>query len=176
MSNEESLKSVRRGKPPLDCPVIGTWSLQSYVRERLSDGHKHNQFGDAPTGCIGYAADGRMYAIFTRNDRVMPRDVVPTDEEGVELIGSMVAYAGTFSIGDGVVVHHIDTSWNQHGPGRIKSDTSCLRVTRSLLRQLHTRATSMAPWVARYWFGPRFFELASPGNRLGLQRMRLKSW
>jgi len=117
MSNEESLKSVRRGKPPLDCPVIGTWSLQSYVRERLSDGHKHNQFGDAPTVCIGYAADGRMYAIFTRNDRVMPRDVVPTDEEGVELIGSMVAYAGTFSIGDGVVVHHIDTSGNQAWTG-----------------------------------------------------------
>ena len=117
MSNEELLKSVRRGKPPLDCPVIGTWSLQSYVRERLSDGHKHNQFGDAPTGCICYAADGRMYAIFTRNDRVMPRDVVPTDEEGVELIGSMVAYAGTFSIGDGVVVHHIDTSWNQAWTG-----------------------------------------------------------
>ena len=53
----------------------------------------------------------------SRNDRVMPRDIVPTDEEGVELIGSMVAYAGTFSLGDGVVVHHIDTSWNQAWTG-----------------------------------------------------------
>src|SRR6201997_5332723 len=68
-------------------------------------------------GYIGYSPDGRMYAIFTRNDRVTPRDVVPTDEEGVELIGTMVAYAGTFSLGDNVVVHHIDTSWNQAWTG-----------------------------------------------------------
>jgi hypothetical protein len=99
-TNEEILKSVRRCKPLANCPVIGTWSLRSYVRERLSDGQRHNQFGDSPVGYIGYAADGRMYAIFTRNDRVLPRDVVPTDEEGVELIGSMVAYAGTFSLGE----------------------------------------------------------------------------
>jgi len=79
----EILASVKPGKPPADCPVIGTWSLQSYVRERLSDGDRHNQFGDAPVGYIGYAPDGRMYAIFTRDDRVAPRDIVPTDEEGV---------------------------------------------------------------------------------------------
>jgi hypothetical protein len=117
VTDSDILKSVRHGKPPANCPVIGTWSLQSYVRERLSDGRRHNQFGDAPIGCIGYSPDGRMYAIFTRNDRVTPRDVVPTHEEGVELIGSMVAYAGTFSLGDNVVVHHIDTSWNQAWTG-----------------------------------------------------------
>ena len=114
---DEVLKTVKRGKPSPDCPVIGTWKLQSYVRERLSDGYQHNQFGDAPEGYIGYAPDGRMYAIFTCNDRVTPRDVVPTDEEGVELLGTMVAYAGTFSIGNNVVVHHIDTSWNQSWTG-----------------------------------------------------------
>src|SRR5215468_8083656 len=116
-ANDDILQSVKQGKPPAGCPVLGTWSLQSYVRERLADGHRHNQFGDAPVGYIGYSPDGRMYAIFTRNDRVTPRDVVPTDEEGVELIGSMVAYAGTFSLGDNVVVHHIDTSWNQAWTG-----------------------------------------------------------
>ena len=41
-----------------------------------------------------------MYAIFTRHDRVSPRDVVPTEEEGVQLLGSMVAYAGTYTLGD----------------------------------------------------------------------------
>jgi hypothetical protein len=116
-TNEAILNSVQRGKPPAGCAVIGTWSLQSYVRERLSDGQRHNQFGDAPVGYIGYSPDGRMYAIFTRNDRVTPRDVVLTDEEGVQLIGSMVAYAGTFSLGENVVVHHIDTSWNQAWTG-----------------------------------------------------------
>jgi hypothetical protein len=116
-ANEEILATVKRGKPPPDSPVLGTWALQSYVRERLSDGHRHNQFGEHPQGFIGYAPDGRMYAIFARDDRVTPRDVVPTDEEGVQLLGSMVAYAGTFSLGDGVVVHHIDVSWNQSWTG-----------------------------------------------------------
>ena len=116
-TNEEALASVKRGKPPARCPVLGTWKLQSYVRERLADGNRHNQFGDAPDGYIGYSSDGRMYAIFARRDRVTPRDVVPTDEEGVELLGTMVAYAGTFSLGENVVVHHIDTSWNQAWTG-----------------------------------------------------------
>jgi hypothetical protein len=116
-TNEEILATVKRGKPPRDSLVLGTWALQSYVRERLSDGHRHNQFGEHPGGYIGYAPDGRMYAIFTRDDRVIPHDVVPTDEEGVQLLGSMVAYAGTFSLGEGVVVHHIDVSWNQSWTG-----------------------------------------------------------
>jgi hypothetical protein len=33
------------------------------------------------------------------------------------LLGTMVAYAGTFSLGENVVVHHIDTSWNQAWTG-----------------------------------------------------------
>lgn len=115
--DENVLKNVKAGKPPPDCALIGTWKLHSYVRERLSDGYRHNQFGDAPAGYIGYAADGRMYAIFTCCDRPKPRDVVPTEEESVELLATMVAYAGTFSIGDNVVVHHIDTSWNQAWTG-----------------------------------------------------------
>jgi len=117
LSDAEILASVKRGLPPPDCPVLGTWRLLSYVRERLSDGHRHNQFGENPDGYIGYAPDGRMYAIFVRHDRMAPRDVVPTDEEGVQLLGTMVAYAGTFSLGTNVVVHHIDTSWNQAWTG-----------------------------------------------------------
>ncbi|TYO61070.1 lipocalin-like domain-containing protein [Bradyrhizobium hipponense] len=116
-AGNEILASVRLGKPLPGSPVIGTWRLRSYVRERISDGRRHNQFGEAPIGYIGYAADGRMYAIFTRNDRIVPRDVVPTDQEGAELLSTMVAYAGTFSLGRNIIVHHIDTSWNQAWTG-----------------------------------------------------------
>ncbi|KRP98739.1 hypothetical protein AOQ72_16645 [Bradyrhizobium yuanmingense] len=91
--------------------------MRSYVRERLSDGHRYNQFGEAPIGYIGYAPDGRMYAIFTRDDRIIPGNVVPTDQEGAELLSTMVAYAGTFSLGKNVVVHHVDISWNQAWTG-----------------------------------------------------------
>jgi hypothetical protein len=76
-TEKEILASVRPGKPPADCPVIGTWQLCSYVRERLSDGHRHNQFGEAPVGYIGYAPDGRMYAIFkSYKDGTMGRSIL----------------------------------------------------------------------------------------------------
>jgi hypothetical protein len=97
--------------------VVGTWKLQSYVREVVASGKRYNQFGDDPDGYLGYAPDGRMYAIFTRHDRVTPAGVVATEEENVRLIGTMVAYAGTYTIGEGSVVHHIDISWNQAWTG-----------------------------------------------------------
>ena len=129
-TEKEILASVKPGKPPADCPVIGTWQLCSYVRERLSDGHRHNQFGEAPVGYIGYAPDGRMYAIFTRDDRVVPRDVVPTDEEGVELLGTMVAYAGTFSLGEMSWFITSTRRGTRHGRAPIRSGTSYWRATR----------------------------------------------
>jgi len=97
--------------------VLGTWRLQSYVREVLATGERYNQFGEGPEGYIGYAPDNRMYAIFTRKDRIMPADAVPTDEEGVQLLGTMVAYAGTFTLEPEKVTQHIDISWNQAWTG-----------------------------------------------------------
>lgn len=102
---------------PAGNPVLGTWRLQSYVREVIATRRRYNQFGDQPDGYLGYAPDGRMYAIFVRRERLAPKDVVPTEEEGVQLLGTMVAYAGTFTLGDKKVVHHIDISWNQGWTG-----------------------------------------------------------
>ena len=97
--------------------VLGTWKLQSYVREVIATGQRYNQFGDNPDGYLGYSPDDRMYAIFVRDDRVAPQDIVPTDEEGVKLLGTMVAYAGTYTLDEEKVVHHIDISWNQAWTG-----------------------------------------------------------
>lgn len=103
--------------------VLGTWRLQSYVREVLTTGQRFNQFGDNPDGYLGYAPDGRMYAIFTRGDRIAPRDTVPTDEEGVQLLGSMVAYAGTYTLSateNRVVAPHrhiVESGLDGHGSG-----------------------------------------------------------
>jgi hypothetical protein len=105
------------GSESLVQSVLGTWKLVSYVREVLGSDERFNQFGEDPAGFLGYSADGRMYAIFVRHDRITPGDVVPTDEEGVKLLGTMVAYAGTFTLDTEKVVHHIDVSWNQAWTG-----------------------------------------------------------
>ena len=122
--------------------VLGTWKLRSYEREETASGRRHDQFGAHPDGYLGYAPDGRMYAIFIRQDRAAPRDVVPTEEEGVQLLGSMVAYAGTYTLGDKQVTHHIDISWNQGWTGTdqvrfFELDGDTLTITTAPYRSYH---------------------------------------
>jgi hypothetical protein len=100
-----------------DSPLIGTWKLQSYVREVLPGGERVSQFGDHPDGYLTYTADGRMHAILIMDKRAPPREVVPTDAEKSRLFASMVSYAGTFAVEGEKVVHHVDISWNQAWTG-----------------------------------------------------------
>ncbi len=94
-------------------PLLGTWKLKSFVREVAATGERYNERGEHPNGYLGYAADGRMYAMITWNNRANPHDVVPTNEERLRLYGTMISYAGTYTIGAEKVIHHVDTSWNQ---------------------------------------------------------------
>ena len=98
-------------------PILGTWKLQSLVYEATATGERSSPFGDHPDGYLSYSADGRMCAIGVVADRPKPRDLVPTDEEKVELQGSMFAYAGTYTADGEKVVHHVDVSWNQSWTG-----------------------------------------------------------
>jgi hypothetical protein len=41
----------------------------------------------------------------------------PSDAEKVRLFDSLFAYAGTYTLGDDKVVHHLDTTWNQSWTG-----------------------------------------------------------
>jgi len=102
------------GKLPLMVdrnPLLGTWKLRSYVvttaaRERLTP------YGENPTGYLSYTADGRMYAIGAANDRVAPAGPIPPDTARGALYDTMFAYAGSYSLEVGKVIHHVDISWN----------------------------------------------------------------
>jgi hypothetical protein len=95
-----------------DSLLIGTWKLKSFVREIVGTGERYNQLGEHPHGFLGYSSDGRMYAILVTDDRIKPREEAPTDEERVKLHKSMIAYAGTYTVDGGKVIHHVDISWN----------------------------------------------------------------
>jgi hypothetical protein len=98
-------------------PVLGTWKLKSFVRELTATGERINLFGDHPEGYISYSADGRMYAIGTSDNRPKPSAANPSDEERVKLHQTMFAYAGTYTLENGKVIHHVDISWNQAWTG-----------------------------------------------------------
>ena len=95
-----------------DSLLIGTWKLKSFVREIAETGERYNQLGEHPHGFLGYSNDDRMYAILVSDDRIKPREEAPTDEERVKLHKSMLAYAGTYTIDGGTVIHHVDISEN----------------------------------------------------------------
>jgi hypothetical protein len=118
-----------------DNPVLGTWKLKSFVREIAGTGERYNQLNDAPSGFLGYSADGRMYAILVAGNRIKPNEEAPTDEERVKLHKSMIAYAGTYTIERDKVVHHVDISWNGARTGtdqvrffKVEGDTLTIRT------------------------------------------------
>ena len=98
-------------------PIVGTWKLKSMVFEVTTTGERGNQFGEHPDGYLSYSTDGRMYAIGTRDNRIKPREVAPTDEERIKLHQTMFAYGGTYTVDGEKVVHHVDISWNQAWTG-----------------------------------------------------------
>jgi Lipocalin-like domain len=121
-----------------DNPLLGTWKLKSFVRQDAATGERRPALGEHPEGYLGYAPDGRMYAIFVAGGRVVPGGDQPTDAERVQLHKSMVAYAGTYTITGEKVVHHIDTAWNNARLGsdqvrffKINADTLTLTTERN---------------------------------------------
>jgi len=76
-----------------------------------------------------------MYAILVAGDRIKPQEEAPTDEERIKLHKSMMAYAGTYTVDGGKVVHHVDISWNGARTGtdqvrfyKLEGDTLTIRT------------------------------------------------
>jgi hypothetical protein len=97
--------------------LLGTWTLVSAVREEIPSGARTDMFGQNPHGFINYSPDGRMIALITRGDRKAPANGRPTPIEAEALFRSMLSYAGTYTVENDVVTHHVDISWNESFTG-----------------------------------------------------------
>ncbi|HET6160066.1 MAG TPA: lipocalin-like domain-containing protein [Dongiaceae bacterium] len=97
--------------------VIGSWKMTSWTYDVLETGERHNALGPDPKGYIHYLPDGRMMVLVLKADRPKPASLVPTPEEKLALYESMFAYAGTYSLEQDRVIHHIDMSWNRAWEG-----------------------------------------------------------
>jgi len=93
--------------------LIGTWRMLSWKKKMVSSGVIVDAHGPDPVGYINYGADGRVYAIVVSRDRQAPKTLPPTDADKLRLFDSMLAYAGTYTLDDEKVIHHVDVSWNQ---------------------------------------------------------------
>lgn len=91
--------------------------MVQWQREIVATGERVDALGADPVGYLSYGEDGRMSAIVVRRDRQPPADAVPTDDEKLRLFDGMLAYAGTFTVLEDKVVHHVDASWNERWTG-----------------------------------------------------------
>jgi hypothetical protein len=93
--------------------LIGTWRMLTWYREFEDTGERLDGLGADPVGFVSYGADGRVHAIVLKRDRPSPAKLPPSDSEKIDLFDSMLAYAGTYTLQEDRVVHHVDASWNQ---------------------------------------------------------------
>ena len=98
--------------------LYGTWKLVSFTSRVVATGETTDVFGRSPSGFLSYSRDGRMNAILVRDKRPRPADMAQaTTEEKAQLLTSMYAYAGTFTVEGNTVTHHVDISWNENWTG-----------------------------------------------------------
>jgi hypothetical protein len=93
--------------------LIGTWKLVDAVNEDLATGEKTKIYKGVAVGFISYAADGRMMAVIVDSGRKKPEGNVATGPEAEALFRSMTAYAGSYLVKGGQLIHHVDASWNE---------------------------------------------------------------
>jgi hypothetical protein len=98
--------------------IVGTWKVLSYTREEIPSGAKSDVMGAHPSGYINYGPDGRMMVILV-GDRRKPVGPVATADEAKALLGSLIAYAGAYTIDSGAktVTHHVGVSWDESRTG-----------------------------------------------------------
>ena len=90
--------------------LLGTWQLVSV--ELIGDGvaNRPAPFGGRPEGILHYLEDGRMAVLIQSADRppIAAGRTGGSDAEWRQAARSFTAYAGTYSILPGRIVHHVE--------------------------------------------------------------------
>ena len=122
-------------------PLVGLWTLIS-ITARAADGTLTPEvYGANPVGYLTYTATGHMMGMFARGDR--PRlsgqadspfslDSVPIEELAQAFTG-FSAYAGTYTLQDKTVHHHLTTASIPNRVGTTLVRTFSLRGDRLTL-------------------------------------------
>ena len=97
--------------------LVGTWKLASWTRKLSGTSKEVDAFGADPRGFLSYAVDGHMVVFIIRGDRSAPRESPPADQEKISLYDSLWAYAGTYAVEEGKVIHNLEITSNQSWNG-----------------------------------------------------------
>lgn len=93
--------------------IQGVWKLVSYEVEIQSTGQKEFPMGQKPTGYVTFTADGRVFFVLTGDGRKPAK----TDQERAALLGSLVAYTGTYRLEADKWITKVEVAWNPEWVG-----------------------------------------------------------
>ena len=96
-----------------DSWVVGTWKLLSYVIEVQATGERLSVMGEKPNGYVTFLPAGRVFFLLTGEGRKPAK----TDRERAELLDTLVAYSGTYSVGEDTWTTNVDVAWNPEWVG-----------------------------------------------------------
>ena len=93
--------------------VVGIWKLVSYEVEVQATGQKRPVMGEKPTGYVIFSPEGRVFFLVTGEARKPAK----TDQERAELLNTLVAYSGTYSLEGDQWTTTVDVAWNPEWVG-----------------------------------------------------------
>jgi hypothetical protein len=93
--------------------VVGTWKLVSYEVEVQATGQKLPVMGEKPTGYAAFNREGRVFFVLTGE----ARKAAKTDQERAELLSTLVAYTGTYTVEGGKWTTSVEVAWNPEWVG-----------------------------------------------------------
>ena len=93
--------------------ILGTWKLVSYDIEIKSTGQKEPAMGSHPAGYAAFLPNGRIFFVLTGEGRKPGK----TSEERAELLSTLVAYTGTYTIKDDKWATQVDVAWDPEWVG-----------------------------------------------------------
>jgi hypothetical protein len=93
--------------------VVGTWKLVSYEVEAQATGQRGPIMGEKPTGYATFLPEGRVFFVLTGEGRTPGK----TDQERAQLLSTVIAYTGTYTIDGDSWTTNVDVAWNPEWVG-----------------------------------------------------------
>jgi hypothetical protein len=103
-----------------DHPIVGAWTLTSFVEKNLQTGAVAYPLGERARAAVIYTAGGHVLTLFTSEHRQPPVTPQATDQEAVALYRSMVAFAGRYELRGNKLIYRPEISWNEAWNGSVQ--------------------------------------------------------
>jgi len=110
--DHEPGKSQAHAKNPSPNSLAGTWRLISMTYRDEASGKETDLWGKDPLGFLTYTPGGRMSAVISAASRKVTTasaDLASVEEQAA-LFRSCFGYAGTYSLTDTGVIHHVEAA------------------------------------------------------------------